>query len=192
MVLCGLGAVLLGLAGNVLLDPGGVWVFAGYAAVAGTVVALMFLRNPLLAGLLRTLRPVLDRIPVAGERLSRLASRWLHDYACRKLLFVLHRGDTDEIRRVAAYVVRNEPIRHLQLAWFGAEDGPPEAIRAAVRQVDREHPGLHIDLIGVPHRLSPQRLLGLAERLSVPVHHVLLDGTAQTRIGRLAGVRLIL
>src|SRR4051794_5997162 len=62
-------AVILGVIGNIYLDPTGVSVFASYFLIFGGAVVVMFVRVEILKALLFIARNALSRVKIASERI---------------------------------------------------------------------------------------------------------------------------
>ena len=194
-VFVALVGVLVALVGNVLIDPQYVRVFSMYFVVALCVVAIMFYRSSLLTAGLRT-GLALGRLPL----LRRLwPEQWLRlllqSIQCRSILFFATAGTRDELRRVAEYVGRNEQIRILRLVWCYEDLAEiPADLADLQRDVDRDFPGLHIDLLLVRARLDATVVDALAKRLSVPLNYMFITPTTAASIEDLStwgGVRII-
>jgi len=182
VVLVALASVLLGLIGNMLLEPNGVATFAVYGAAAGAVVMVGYFRNTLLAAFLRWTSPLY------GTRLRAIATRWLHDHACRQLLYITTTPEQAELEAVVRYVLANEPIRHLKIVCFGEPSG---SLVQRVHKLDHEYPALRLDLVAADGAHDGPSIRNLAEVLGVPLHHVFLSGHGTPALSKLPGVRLI-
>lgn len=189
-------AVLIGLAGNVLLSPANVGVFAIYFMIALLAVGVMFLRVELLRLLLAASRVLVDRLLGVNT--------WLRDGLGRRIerinsLAVIYftKGDGLEIlNRAALYVLRNEQTsRMIVIHAFERDSDIPDDLAEQLATIDRLYPRLRIDLLLVRGTFGPELIERLADRLTVP-KNLMFIGTPGDhfphRIEDLGGVRVIL
>ncbi len=189
MVVLALIAVFLALGGNLVLEPETAPVFFAYFAGTLIVLAAMYYRNEVLAAFLR----LIARMPGDGAAgLRSGANRWLHDYACRRLLFVSRAEDAADVRQAIAYAVANEPIRHMSVLRFVQGKDLDAALVAEVQRMDRGVPSLRVDLVGVQGVADEGTVLGVARALGVEPNHVLVPSTADLDLRRMGGVRVVM
>ena len=194
-VIVALIAIIAALAGNVLLNPEYVRVFAIYFASAVAVVAFVLYRTTMLKWLLRRLSPCFsvppfNRLMIRGRIVS-----LLHDLEYRSLILVVTESSRTEITRVAEYVRNNEPFRFLKVAWFYESE---DAVSADITQLhfalDHDFPDIHIDLLLVKTKVTPDAVDALRHRLSTPKNYVFVTSSTAVSIDNLSdfgGVRIV-
>jgi amino acid transporter len=195
-VMVALVAVLLGLVGNVLLDPAYVRVFSLYFAGAVAVVGAMFLRVQLLKAILATSRAVVDRLQTLNERLRSAVLRKIEDINSRRVVYFTKDADPAELNRAALYVRQNEPTNHLQVVHvYDDEKEIPAGLARQLKAIDHLYPRLRIDFLAVKGTFGPELIELLSQRLSVPKNYMFIGTPGDHfphRIEQLGGVRLIL
>ncbi len=187
--------VLVALAGNVMLDPEYVAVFALYFLAAATIVALVSFRSALLALLLK-MGQSLYRLPVLRRFKTRDSiSALLYQVQCRSIIFAASEGTHEELRAAARYVQSNEQFRFLKVVWcYELESSIPQGLAEVRAEVDREFPSLQIDLLLVRGRLEPALLAALGRRLGVTSNYIFITSATAASAGQLAkwgGVRIV-
>lgn len=195
-VVIALLAVCAGLAGNLLINPEYVKVFAIYFVVTVTVVGLMFLRVQILKVLLAVMRRVIEDIRELNRHLSRRIIGGIDRINSQSVIFFSKGDNLVTLNRAALYVLNNEQTRRLKVihVYQNESDIPPE-FAGQIRIIDRIYPELCIDLILVRGKFGPELIERLSQRLNVPKNYMFI-GTPGDRfphnIAELGGVRLIM
>jgi len=189
-------AVLLGLLGNILLDPHSVRVFAEYYAVVAGVVILMFLRLQLLKLALFISRAIAERIEQANEWFRRSVMVYINRINSMTVIYFTKGDDLANLNRAALYVLENEQTKWLKVVHvYGREEEIPPELAGHLQTIDRMYPNLKIDFVAVQGFFGPELIDRLSRRLSVPKNYMFI-GTPGDRfpheIEDLGGVRLIL
>lgn len=189
-------SVSAALAGNTLLNPLYVRVFAIYFTVALIIVGVMFIRVQILKLVLAASRAIIERF----RQINRQVSRWIIgqiDRINRQSVVFFTRGDSLEtLNKAALYVLRNEQTRRLHVIHcFEREEEIPPGLADQLRTIDRIYPDLRVDLILVKGNFGPLLISRLSRRLGVPKNYMFI-GTPGDRfphnIAELGGVRLII
>jgi len=195
-VILALFAVLVGLVGNVLLDPAYVRVFSIYFIVAIAVVGAMFLRVQLLTAVLLVSRAVVERIQALNEGLRSVVVGKIEDINSRKVVYFTKEADPAELNRAALYVLENEPTNHLQVVHvYEDEKKIPTGLAKQLSTIDHLYPRLRIDFLAVKGTFGPELIELLSRRLEVPKNYMFIGTPGDRlphRIEELGGVRLIL
>lgn len=189
-------AVLVGLAGNVLMDPEYVKVFGEYFLAAGAVVGLMFLRVPLLKIGLFVSQGVVERATAVNDAIRRVVRQAIETINRRPVVYFTKGADPAELNRAALYVLENEQTNRLVVvhAHQANEEVPPE-LAMHLKEIDRLYPQLRIDFLAVEADFGPNLIAQLSERLAVPRNYMFIGTPGDEfphRIEQLGGVRLIL
>ena len=189
-------AVLLGLVGNILLDPTSVRVFLEYYAIVAGVVVLMFIRLQLLKLALFVSRSVVERIQRANELFRRTVVEYIDRINSITVIYFTKGDDLANLNRAALYVLENEQTRWLKVVHvFNREEDIPPTLAGHLQTIDHMYPNLKIDFVAVHGSFGPELIDRLSRRLSVPKNYMFI-GTPGDRfpheIEDLGGVRLIL
>jgi amino acid transporter len=195
-VVIALAAVILGLVGNVLLDPAYVRIFAIYCSAVGAVVAVMFLRIHLMRGLLFVVRSVSERVLALNRSVRDAVRGKIDEINARPVVYFAKGDDAAELNRAALYVLENEQTKLLNVVFVYQEESqiPPELAKH-LSSIDHLYPQLRIDFTAVKGRFGPEIIESLSRRLGVPKNYMFIGTPGDRfphRIADLGGVRLIL
>ena len=195
-VMVALAAALLGLLGNLLLDPESLRVFAVYAVVVGAAVMLMFVRVHLMRGLLFVARSVSDRVLEANRWVHELVRTKIEEISSRSVVYFTKGDDPAGLNRAALYVLENEQTNLLTVVHVYHEAQEiPAALAEHLAEIDHLYPELRIDFVAVKGEFGPEIIERLSERLSVPKNYMFIGTPGDQfphRVEDLGGVRLIL
>jgi len=195
-VITALLAAIVGLVGNILLDPITLEIFQAYFAATVALVAVMFLRLEILKIALHGSRALVERMSTA--------SSWIHAAILREMervneqaMIYFTKGDNlVTLNQAALYVLDNEQTSHLKVVHvYGAEDGVAPHLASHLKLIDRLYPQLRIDFVAVQGTFGPRLVEALARRLHVPKNHMFIGTPGDRfphRIEDLGGVRVVL
>jgi amino acid transporter len=196
VVVMGLLAVLVGLAGNLLLNPEYVQVFTVYFASTVLVVSLMFWRLEIFRGGLAVSRAAVVSIRGFSQSVNHRITAQIDSINSRRVVYFSKGGDLAALNRAALYVLNNELTnRMLVIHCFTSDEDIVRELADNLKIIDRIYPRLRIDLLLVKGSFSPNLIDALSRRLGVPKNYLFL-GTPDDRfphnIEDLGGVRLIM
>jgi amino acid transporter len=189
-------AVLVGLAGNIVLDPFTLELFEGYFTATVALVAVMFLRLEILKIALYISRAVVENLSAA--------SSWVHeaimkeiDRVNEKAMVYFTKGDNlVTLNQAALYVLDNEQTSRLKVVHvYEDQDEIPLHLAAHLRLVDRLYPQLRVDFVAVKGSFGPELVEALSRRLRVPKNYMFIGTPGDRfphRIEALGGVRVVL
>jgi len=196
MVTTALLAALVGLVGNIVLDPITLEIFEGYFAATAAIVAVMFLRLEILKIGLYVSRALVERLGAA--------SGWAHAAILRemervneKAMVYFTKGDNlVTLNQAALYVLDNEQTSRLKVVHVYADgDEIPLHLAGHLKLVDRLYPQLRIDFVAVKGTFGPEIVEALSRRLGVPKNYMFIGTPGDRfphRIEDLGGVRVVL
>jgi hypothetical protein len=189
-------AVLLGLVGNVLLDPGNVRVFLSYLSIAVAAVAVMFLRVDLLKLFLFILRAIVERAgKIVGGVRSGVTDK-IEEINSKAVVYFTRGDDPAILNRAALYVLQNEETNRMQVVHvYEKEEDIPERLAGQLKTIDHLYPQLRIDFVAVHGEFGPELIERLSRRLGVPKNQMFIGTPGDHfphRIQDLGGVRVIL
>jgi amino acid transporter len=195
-VVVALCAVLVGLVGNVLLDPAYVRVFSVYFVGAVAIVGAMFLRVQLLKLVLAVSRAIVEKVKTLNESLRGVVLAKIEDINSRRVVYFTKDCDPAELNRAALYVLENEPTNHMQVVHvYEDEKKIPGGLARQLSAIDHLYPRLRIDFLAVKGVFGPEIIEILSRRLAVPKNYMFIGTPGDHfphRIEQLGGVRLIL
>jgi len=191
-----LAAVLVGILGNVLLDPLNVEIFIVYYGVAFGAVAIMFLRREILKVILRASNAVIERLKRANEQLHDVIARELLRINEAAMVYFTDGDDMATLNKAALYVLENEQTSRLKVVHvYESAREIPRHLAQELRTIDHLYPQLRIDFLAVKGTFGPQIIEALSRRLGVPKNHMFIGTPGDRfphRIEDLGGVRLVL
>jgi amino acid transporter len=189
-------AVLVGLLGNVLLEPLNVEVFVTYYAFTVAAIAVMFLRVELLKLGLFVSRAVVDRVMSVNEWVRSTVHRKIEDISGRAVVYFTRGDDIAVLNRAALYVLKNEQTKRLKVVnVYGDEADIPPHLAQQLQTIDRLYPQLRIDFVAVKGEFGPELIERLSRRLGVPKNYMFIGTPGDRfphRIEDLGGVRLVI
>jgi hypothetical protein len=195
-VVLALLAVVVGIVGNVLLDPSNVRVFGSYLAIVVAAVAIMFLRLDILKALLFVLRVVLERANrILGGVRSRVVEH-IQEINSKAVIYFTRGDDPAILNRAALYVLQNEETNRMQVVHvYERVADIPAHLAEQLKSIDHLYPQLRIDFVAVKGTFGPELIERLSKRLQVPKNQMFIGTPGDRfphRIEDLGGVRVIL
>ena len=195
-VVIALLAVLLGLVGNLQLNPEYVKVFAIYFAVALAVVGVMFLRVEILKIALAVVQVIIEEIRAVNRQISHWLVAKIGQINSQSVIFFSKGDNLVTLNRAALYVLANEQTKRMRVIHcYDQEEKIPSELAQQIAIIDRIYPDLKIDLILVKGHFSPALIEQLSQRLNVPKNYMFLGTPGDHfphNIAQLGGVRLIM
>jgi len=189
-------AVLIGLIGNVLLDPVNVQVFAAYFLVVGAIVSIMFLRIPILRGGLFVLQSAVKGVHSLNERTSSSITGLLTRINEKPMVYFTKGDEPAVLNRAVLYVLQNEQTNRLKVVHiYEDETKIPPRLVDSLKLIDHLYPELRVDFVAVKGEFTPELIDALSTRLAVPKNQMFIGTPGHRfphRIERLGGVRVIL
>ncbi len=195
-VLAGLSAVLIALAGNILLAPQYLGIFAVYFLVSAAIVAIMFTRVQLLKAALAVTKAVVEKAEPGGERISKRLTEAIQRINRLEIVYFTKGDDIAALNRAAVYVLRNELTNRLKVIHcYEREEDIAKGLPEQLGIIDKIYPRIRIDLVLVHGRFGPELIERISRRLGVPKNYMFI-GTPGDRFPHnfadLGGVRLIM
>ncbi len=189
-------AVLLGLVGNLLLDPLNFEIFQGYFAATAALVALMFLRLQILKVALYASRALVERLADTSSWIGASLLRAIEHINERPMVYFSKGDSAVTLNQAALYVLDNEQTSHLKVVHaYEDEREIPPGLAEQLRVIDHLYPQLRVDFVAVKGRFGPQLVEALSRRLGVPKNCMFIGTPSDRfphRIEDLGGVRVVL
>jgi len=189
-------AVLLGLLGNILLDPLNLEIFEGYFLATAALVAVMFLRLEILKLALTVSSAVLQVLGNASSWLQTVIRRNITRASERAMVYFTRGDNLATLNQAALYVLDNEQTTRLKVVHvYDQEDEIPPQLSGHLQLIDRLYPRLRIDFLAVRGSFGPEMVEALSRRLNVPKNYMFIGTPGDRfphRIEELGGVRVVL
>lgn len=188
--------VVIALLGNVILDPINVEIFGAYFLAVATVVAVMFLRIPILRGVLVVLRSMVNSIQGVSENLRTKVVDQINAINSNAMIYFTRGDDPAILNRAILYVLQNEQTTRLTVVYaYREESDIPSELAQHLNVLDRLYPQMRIDFIAVQGKFCPEMIDSLSELLHVPKNQMFIGTPGDRfphRVESLGGVRIIL
>lgn len=195
-VTIGLIAVLLGLVGNIMLDPINVEIFQAYFLATAGVVALMFLRREILKIVLYVSRGIVEKLNSAGTWVHELVMREIQRVSGTAMVYFTRGDSMVTLNTAALYVLANEQTANLKVIHvYEKESDIPPKLGEYLKAIDRLYPQLRIDFVAVQGTFSPELIEAISRRFNIPKNYMFIGTPGDHfphRIEELGGVRLVL
>ncbi len=189
-------AVLIGLVGNVLLDPLTLEIFEGYFFVAVAVVAIMFLRVQNLRLVLVILEWILQFFGATGSRLRARLFGMIEKINQTAMVYFSKGDNIVTLNQAALYVLDNEQTSVLKVIHVYEEDSEiPSTLAGHLQMIDHLYPQLRIDFLAIQGRFGPPIVESISNWLDIPKNCMFIGTPGDRfphRIEDLGGVRVIL
>ena len=189
-------AVLVGLVGNILLDPLNVEIFQAYFLAAGSVVAVMFLRRQLLKLALYVSRTIFEKLGRASSKVNELIGRELNRINETAVVYFTRGDNIVTLNRAVLYVLANEQTSNLKVIHvYERESDIPPKLAEQLRTIDRLYPQLRVDFVAVKGEFTPETVEAISARFGIPKNYMFIGTPGDHfphRIEELGGVRLVL
>lgn len=189
-------AVLLGLAGNIMLDPRNLKVFALYFAVTLVGVGAMLLRVQVFYLVLFLSRWLVERAVSINQRIRDRLRGQIDQINSVSMVYFSKGDDPEILDKVARYVIANEHTKWLTVVHVYPPGGKvPPGLGADLAILDRRYPRLRIDFLAVQGEFGPELVARLSQRLRVPHNYMFIATPGDRfphRIEELGGVRVII
>lgn len=194
-VLIALTGVLIGIAGNILLNPGYLLVFFTYFIPAAAVVSIMLWRTNLLKILLFVLRSTADTLNHYNRRISRAVLGKIDDINAQGIVFFTRGDSRRNLNEVMLYVRNNEQTKRLKVVHvYRDEKDIPPRLASDLSFLDDVYTEINIEFVTVKGQFGPDLIERLSVLWGIPKNYMFIgspSGRLPFRLSDLGGVRLI-
>jgi hypothetical protein len=194
--LFGIGAVIAGLAGNIIMNPQDLGVFIRYFVPAVLIVSVMLGRIGLLKGTLFVVQSAVGGMTLFGERLGTWLQSRIDLINAQQLVFFTRGDQLWNLNRAMMYVEQNEHTNRLKVVTVVRdEDEVPEKLRRDLKFLDEAYPNINIEFVVVRGRFGPTLIQELSRAWRIPTNLMFIgspSGHLIYGLAELGGVRLII
>ncbi len=195
-VTIGLLAVLLGLVGNIILDPINVEIFETYFLATAALVALMFLRREILKVALYVSRAFVEKLGSASTKIHKAIMGEIHRISESGVVYFTRGDNMVTLNTAVLYVLANEQTSNLKVIHvYENESEIPKTLGDNLKTIDHLYPQLRIDFVAVRGAFTPETIEAISRRFKIPKNYMFIGTPGDHfphRIEELGGVRLIL
>ena len=194
-VLIALAGVLIGIAGNIVLNPGYLLVFFTYFIPTATLISIMLWRTNLLKILLFVLRSTADTLNSYNRRISRAVLGKIADINAQGIVFFTKGDSRRNLNEVMLYVRNNELTKRLKVVhvYRDEKDIPPK-LAHDLSFLDEVYTEIDIEFVTVKGQFGPDLIERLSVLWGIPKNYMFIGsptGRLPFRLSDLGGVRLI-
>ena len=195
-VLLAFVGVSIGIAGNVLLNPGYLVVFLTYFLPAAGLVSAMLWRTNLLKIALFVLRSTADTLNRYNRRLSRLVIGKIDDINAQGIVFFTKGDSRRNLNEVMLYVRNNELTKRLKVVHvYRDEKEIPAKLAHDLSFLDEVYTEIGVEFVTVQGAFGPDLIERLSVLWGIPKNYMFIgspSGRLPFRLSDLGGVRLII
>lgn len=191
-----IGAVIIALVGNAIMNPPYVGVFLEYFIPAFLVVSIMLNRTKILWALLRLIKYIFEPIQRFTESLNQQILNLINEINAQEFVFFTNRDNVATLNKVMLYISKNEHTRKLKIVTV-LEKGAkvPKRLASDIEVLDREYPDIDIEFISIEGEFGPQLIKELSQKWKIPINFMFIGSPGDHfpyRVEELGGVRLII
>ena len=189
-------AVIMAVAGNVIMNPSYFGVFLEYFIPTLIVVMIMLNRIILLKLVLNIinylLSPVRNFLIASNKRILKT----IHDINNQEFVYFTKQDDVSILNKVMLYIRNNEHTSKLKVvAIFPEGKSATEQFISDLNVIDREYPEIKIEFIQLTGEFGPRIIKELSEKWGIPINFMFIGSPGDKfpyRIEEMGGVRLII
>ena len=195
-VILAIALTVLGLAGNVLMNPDYVWVLVEYLVPTLLVVAIMLGRIGLLKVCLFVVQAVSERIRRVTGGVSESLRERIRAINSQQFVFFSRGDNIHNLNQVVLYVLKNEHTSRIKVVTVvGDGDDPPPRLERDIGFLNEAYPEIDIELVVIRGRFGPELIQRLSKEWQVPTNFMFIGSPGDHFVyglAELGGVRLII
>ena len=191
-----IGAVVVALVGNAILNPAYLGVFLEYFIPAFLLVSIMLNRTKLLWAILELIKYVFEPIQLFIKKLNKRILNLINEINSQEFVFFTNDDNVAILNRVMLYISKNEHTRKLKIITV-LENGEtlPGRLASDIEVLDREYPDIDIEFIPMEGKFGPELIRELSDKWKIPINFMFIGSPGDHfpyRVEELGGVRLII
>ena len=191
-----IGAVLIGIAGHLVMNPEHFRVFLGYFIPTVIIVLIMLGRIGILRACLFLIGAASDAIAGMTSRVSQYIDAKIEEIRGQQIVFFTRGDNLANLNRAMLYVRRNEHTNRVKVVTVVRDESEvPERLGTDLEFLDEAYPEIKIDFVVVKDTFSPELIQKLSRDWGIPVNFMFLGSPGDHFLYGLAemgGVRLII
>jgi amino acid transporter len=195
-VLAGITAVLLGLAGNILMNPAYFRVFLVYFLPTVLVVFIMLGRIGLLRACLFFIRRISESLAEMTQDATTVIQNKINDINSQQVVFFTRGDDLHTLNEAMLYVRKNEHTNRIKIVTVVEKqaDVPPR-LKKDLKFLDEAYPEIDIEFVVQHGKFGPEIIEELSKDWNIPTNFMFIGSPGRNfryGLADLAGVRLII
>jgi hypothetical protein len=188
--------VVIGIIGNIALEPANFQIFLIYYGVVGLAVTIMFTRVLILRVILHVIRKMITRVLNFSNALVEIVVHNLQRINNLGIVYFTAGDNAETLNNAALYVMQNEQTNRLYVVHlYQDEKNIPESLSKNLQMIDRLYPKLRIDFVAIKGTFTPEMIETISEEMKIPKNNMFIGTPGDKfphRVESLGGVRLIL
>ncbi len=190
------GAVLAGIAGQLVMNPEYFRVFLAYFIPTVIIVLIMLGRLGILRACLFLIGAASDAIAGMTSRVSQNIDTRIEEIRSQQIVFFTRGDNLANLNSAMLYVRRNEHTNRVKVVTVVQDESKiPERLRTDLEFLDEAYPEIKIDFVVVKDRFTPELIQKLSRQWDIPVNFMFLGSPGDHflyGLAELGGVRLII
>jgi len=191
-----IGAVLIGIAGHLVMNPEHFRTFLLYFVPTVIIVFIMLGRIGILRACLFLIGAASDVIAGVTSRVSQNIDAKIEEIRGQQIVFFTRGDNRANLNRAMLYVRRNEHTNSVKVVTVVQHESEiPEGLKTDLEFLDELYPEIKIDFVVVNDRFTPELIQKLSRDWNIPVNFMFLGSPGDHFLYGLAemgGVRLII
>ncbi len=195
-IMIALPAVIVGVAGNVVMHPDYFQVFLGYFIPALLFVAMMLGRIGLLKASLFAVRGVSESVGRIMDRWSSAIRSKIDEINSQQVVFFTRGDSRATLNEAMLYVRKNEHTNRLKVVHVHEPgEQPPASLATDLEFLDEVYPDIDVEFVAVEGTFGPKIIDDLSKRWKIPKNFMFIGSPGDHfpyGLAELGGVRLII
>ncbi len=195
-VIVGIVAVLVGLAGNVVMNPTYARVFFIYFIPTVLVVVIMLGRIGILKACLFFIRGISEAIAGVTSSLSQTIHTRIERISGQQMVFFTRGDHIAHLNRAVLYVRGNEHTNRIKVVTVVEKEGDaPPSLEEDLKFLDEAYPELDIEFVVIQGLFCPALIQELSAKWRIPTNFMFIGSPGDHflyGLAELGGVRLII
>ncbi|MGO4771206.1 APC family permease [Flavobacterium sp. W22_SRS_FK3] len=194
-VVVAIAFIILGFAGNIILNREAFQTFINYLIPAVLFVLIMLNRSLLIQTMVDILEYFYEPIrkfAIISNRYLRKVQNKIHS---QEFVFFTKGDDVAILNKVMQYVQNNETTRKLKIVNVRLIEECNESLKKDLEVLDRAYPEIHIEFIEIDGVFGPDLIDELSLEWKIPKNFMFIASPGDKfsyRVSELGGVRLIM
>jgi hypothetical protein len=200
-ILVAISAVIIALAGNVIMKPkvgapSNLSVFLEYFIPSILFIVVMLNRTALLKFLLKAIHYVFDPFRNIVLKTDKKILSIIDEINSQEFIYFTKDDDVETMNKVMLYIQNNEHTKKLKVVTATKNrNAITEQFKNDINVVDREYPKIKIDFIELDDHFGPELINRLSKEWKIPINFMFIGSPGDRfpyKIEELGGVRLII
>ena len=195
-VFTAIAAMLIGLAGNAIMNPSYLFVFLDYFIPALLIVAIMLWRISLLKFCLFIIRATISGMTKRLARLAQAIRNKIDDINSQQIVFFTRGDNTSNLNRAMLYVQNNEDSNRIKVVIVVKDKTEvPSHLAEDLKFLGKAYPSINIEFVVLENVFGPRLIKELSREWNIPINFMFIGSPGNHfmyGLSELGGVRLII